>query len=476
MDVNRQRTTTTTTLFAPRLQTALANSDTRKVSMIHIGSSTTAGTGATAFTKRYMNIEADAIQAAFNLPTIPGGIHIFPDDAGWTSGGTGSRVGISRGLGFRASTLPAGFTFTRTLTNCTGIELHYAEGPGFGTFTVSIDGGSATTITPDTSGVYRHTGTYTSGVFSRGTHTVLITATNAVEFGGLYAFDGDKDTGFRAYNSGTGNANSGTFIDTTNGRDTTLWDRAKTIPDCAGVLIMLGSNDWNINMDPATFKANLLTLINAGKAALTTQVPDFILVNSFKRYDTLSPTYPYEAYGAAMRQLASEQSRVYYIDISGYFPTTNDATGDPEDIMGVDNTHLGNDAGHAYMGRLIAQKITPDIAPALLNANIITGESFTRRTVSDANVSATTLDYEIAYTALTATRTVTLPNATQTGASATRTVSFLIKDESGSASALTTITIQASGGATIDGAASISISAAYGSQRVYTNGTAYFTG
>jgi lysophospholipase L1-like esterase len=448
-------------IFAPRLQTAIANADLRKVSMIHIGSSTTAGTGAGHFTKRYMNIEADAIHSAFNLLGVPGGIHIFPDDADWIN--TGTQVGISRGLGFRSATLSAGATKLRTLTNCTGFELHYAEGPGFGTFTVTIDGGSPITITPDTSGVYRHTGTYTSGVLSRGTHTVLITATNSVEFGGMYAFDGDKDLGFRAYNSGNGNANSGTFINTANGRDQTLWDRAKTIPNCAGVLIMLGSNDWNINMAPSTFKANLLTLINAGKTALTTQVPDFILVNSFKRYDTLSPTYPYEAYGNAMAELAREQSRVYYLDISGYFPATNTAADDPEDIIGVDNTHLGNDAGHAFMGRLIAKELTRSIAPSLLDSGNTVSTAVTTVTGS---TSLTGVHHTVLVDAGSGSRTINLP-----AASGITGKEYIIKKIDGSAN---TVTIDGNGSETIDGATTQVISTQYTSMTIRSNGSNWY--
>jgi hypothetical protein len=63
---------------------------------------------------------------------------------------------------------------------------------------------------------------------------------------------------------------------------------------------------------------------------------------------------------------------------------------------------------------------------------------------------------------------VTINPATTTGQE------FVVKDESGSCSVTNTITISPSSG-TIDGSASKVINTAYGSQRVYSNGTNLFT-
>lgn len=336
--------------FAPRLQAGLANANNRKVSTLWIGSSTTAGTGAGHFTTRYMNVAAGLLQSAFNGGVLAG-LHMFPDDDGWTIGGTTTQIG--RGFGLRSKTLAAGATMSRTLTNCTGFELYFAQGPTQGEFTVTIDGGAPITVTPNTTGVYRHDGTYTSGTLSRGSHTVLITATAAFDFNGLYSFDGDRNVGLRAYNSGTGGATAATFI---NANSYTIWERADVVPNMAAIFIMVGANDWNINVNPATYESNIETLYNNAEAVLTTQQPDYILINTYARYDTPNPTYPWVSYGNAMENLARRLPRVYYMDLYPYFPTANNATDDPEDMMGSDNTHM-NQAGHYRMGRLVAQKI-----------------------------------------------------------------------------------------------------------------------
>lgn len=350
MDVKRATTSASTTTFAPRLLGGLANANNRRVSTMWIGSSTTAGTGATTFLTRYTNLVGGMLQTNYN-GGILGGYQVFPDDSGWTTVGTTTNIG--RGMGLRSKTLSAGATMSRTLTNSTGFDFHYAQGPGQGSFTITIDGGAAQEIVPDTTGVYRHDGVWSSSNLTRGSHTVLITATNTFDFNILYSWDGDKNAGVRVYNSGTGASTAATFI---NSNAHTMWERAAILPNMAGVFIMIGANDWNQNVNPDTFESNLITLINNGKAALSTQVPDFILINTYKRYDTPSPTYPYERYGQVMAKLARTQARVYYQDIASFFPATNTSADDPEDMMGVDNTHM-NQAGHYHMARLIGQNI-----------------------------------------------------------------------------------------------------------------------
>lgn len=94
-----------------------------------------------------------------------------------------------------------------------------------------------------------------------------------------------------------------------------------------------------------------------------------------------------------------------------------------------------------------------------------------RTAVADANYTALASDRTIAYSAITAACTVTLPaaNAYPTG---TRLVVF---DESGSCSATNAIRISRAGSDTIDGAASAVISMAYGYLALQSNGAGKWT-
>lgn len=97
------------------------------------------------------------------------------------------------------------------------------------------------------------------------------------------------------------------------------------------------------------------------------------------------------------------------------------------------------------------------------------GQIYGRTAVNDANYTVLQYDYLIAYTSLTAGRTVTLPAPSATNSGQI----FVIKDEAGGA-ATNNITVQGASG-NIDGVSSLTITANYGSLRCYNNGTNYFT-
>jgi len=102
-----------------------------------------------------------------------------------------------------------------------------------------------------------------------------------------------------------------------------------------------------------------------------------------------------------------------------------------------------------------------------------------RTTVADVNKTVATTDALIAYTTLTAPRTVTLPTVASAtlGMTAGDIRIFKIKDESGSCNTTNTITLSVSGGATIDGAATYVMNSSYGYTEVYciSGGSNYFT-
>jgi Major tropism determinant N-terminal domain len=106
--------------------------------------------------------------------------------------------------------------------------------------------------------------------------------------------------------------------------------------------------------------------------------------------------------------------------------------------------------------------------PAAKLAEVVTNA---RTAVADANYAALTSDRSIAFTAITAARTVTLPAASAfpTG------VALLVFDESGACSATNTITLAAAGADKIDGAASAFISSAYGHLATQSNGANKWT-
>ena len=96
---------------------------------------------------------------------------------------------------------------------------------------------------------------------------------------------------------------------------------------------------------------------------------------------------------------------------------------------------------------------------------------FKRRNVADTNSAFTNAEQMLAYTSITAARVATLPAANSVKAGR----AFIVIDESGNASAVNTITLTASGGDTINGAATVAIANAYGVKEVVSDGVSKWT-
>ena len=90
---------------------------------------------------------------------------------------------------------------------------------------------------------------------------------------------------------------------------------------------------------------------------------------------------------------------------------------------------------------------------------------WTRRAIVDANATLTASDYTVAYTTLTAARTVTLPAANAVPAGQI----FQVTDETGNCSAVNTITITPAGADTFNGGAAV-MNAAYSVRTFYSDG------
>ena len=138
--------------------------------------------------------------------------------------------------------------------------------------------------------------------------------------------------------------------------------------------------------------------------------------------------------------------------------------GDGSGADGIDgNTILGVDYSDTIIGKIGIQTTSPTA-----NFHIGTSLAINRSAISDQNYTATETDNLIAYTALTATRTVTLPDNICTEGRL-----LTIKDESGNAGTYN-ITLDPEGSTTIDGAANFVIDANYNSVDLYCNGSHWF--
>ncbi|MCW2283380.1 hypothetical protein M2323_001206 [Rhodoblastus acidophilus] len=115
--------------------------------------------------------------------------------------------------------------------------------------------------------------------------------------------------------------------------------------------------------------------------------------------------------------------------------------------------------------------VTPGGWPLAKLSDVGAGTLTTRSTVADANYVIVTTDRMIGISALSASRTLTLPSA----ASFPIGVTLGVFDESGAASSTITATIAASGSDKIDGATSVAINSPYGFVQLQSDGSAKWT-
>ena len=328
------------------------------VSIVSLGSSSVYGSGATVMADRFVDREAALLAAASMATTGRHALTIAGSADGWTE--TGTVTGDVRGLGMATRRLAAGATLSRAEV-CTGWDIHYVQGPGAGAFTVVVDGGAPTTVTPDTSGTAeRHDGVYSTGALASASHTLLITATGAVAISGAYICAGDNAAGVRSWCSGKG----GTVAADWANADQSLYHRIGSLRP-ALVQVLVGPNDFGASVTPASFTASVTTVLNRLRAACSPQ-PSVLLIGTFKRLDTITPTYSWSAYTGALASIAAANSSwCSYIDISPDFPASKAENAALGLVSTADYLHQTS-AGHQATAERIVSGALLTPAPAVV--------------------------------------------------------------------------------------------------------------
>ncbi|MGY5882432.1 SGNH/GDSL hydrolase family protein [Modestobacter lacusdianchii] len=334
-----------------RLRAALASPDT--VRLVALGSSTTAGTGSTTKSARYVDLLARQLQA--DRGRTDGGIYLDVD-GGWKYTGTTSAG--TAGLALKCRRLEPGAVMTRStsVANCTAVTVTYAEGPGCGPFTVRL-GGATHTITPRTDGTaVAYTGVFRTPSQPVGSKSLRITAlTTAVTIDGCYAHNGDETTGVQVWQGGKKGATAASFRSST-----TLPSRLRSLA-VQGAVVMVGSNDYAAARPISTYTADVTAIVAALRAASPGVV--VMLVHSWQRMDVTAPRIPWSAYGAALKGIAdADPATVVFLDLSDDFALRGVPGSDPESLIGSDGVH-GTNAGHRLLSELVHAPLAGLAAP-----------------------------------------------------------------------------------------------------------------
>lgn len=316
---------------------ALANRDSAPVNILYLGDSITEGQAATTAANRWIAKLRDSLRSRFPTSGVPGGVGFIPPYRDATSLPQPASLSAALrkgaeglGLGARIAELAATETLTWTVTG-TAVDIVYAQSPTGGTFTFATSNDGGTSWSAESAAVDCHDPSlftdmlYQRVTFTRpGTWQVRITSTAA---GGFYAHMG----GIVVYNGGEGTVGSeattgkgirmfegGHFGSTSTQWAAypyiTRWAR-RTAPSI--VVIELATNDYAGNIDPATSKANLQTIIAAvrsGVAQAGTPPPSIVLLALNQRTGTF--TYSWPDYVQAMHDIAAADDHITVFDLS----------------------------------------------------------------------------------------------------------------------------------------------------------------
>lgn len=337
----------------PKWLAASNNAATAPATVVYIGSSTTAGTAASARSRRFENLldtklrlRSPSVTATHDYYNISAENNTLVDGLYSV---TGTVTQDYQGLGSQTYALASGATMGLTATG-RWYTIYFVEGPNYLPFAYSIDGGSDVTVTPSTANPdNRHTGSVTFDAGSEGSHTIRVTATNACKINGIMTHTGSLTSGYYYYNSGIGGARSGDY----SFRIPWLMPRLNTLNPHL-IVYMVGSNDFSTLVSISAYKTNVQDFITAVRAQVSSN-PDILLVQPYARFDVPSPVAPWSAYGTALQEIARDNTGCFYVDISRHYPDSQ--AHDAADLISADNIHQ-TDAGYSLMARELYAALT----------------------------------------------------------------------------------------------------------------------
>lgn len=274
----------------------------------------------------------------------------------WTFSGAGAGGSGTAVFGGRRRVFAVNESATLSFTG-TSFQIHYRQGDVTSIpFTITVDGGAPSTVTPGTTGGGNVRGVSTSSTLAHGLHTVVVAPVNPANTMIIYGAtirDGDETSGVRCYNAGLSGATSTSYLNTPGN----AWTDQQTVTgDPSLVTIDLATNDYNGGINPSLTQTNLTSLIANVKAACTI-TPSFLLVIPAQIFVT-SPTFAYTGYVAAIRAVAAaDPTNVAVLDLTEFFidvPAVGNAF--TRGLINSDQIHP-SDAGHTFTAQLILGRL-----------------------------------------------------------------------------------------------------------------------
>jgi lysophospholipase L1-like esterase len=326
---------------------------TTPVDVVVIGDSISEGQASSTLSNRWITQFVSNLRKSFQPSGVGGSLGYMPSWHALTSPtGTSPTVAgtptqsSNSGLGRRVLQLNASGDSVTFVVTCTSFDLLYTtQTSTVSTFTVTIDGGAPTTVTPASGGII--SAKWNSGALSAAAHTIVVAwASNTPQIEGLMPYYQDETKGIRLWDA----AHYG--FTTSSYTSLGYWATSLSmIPNCGIAVIYLGTNDFGTNVASATFQTNLTSIIATvrGKLAATT----ILVVAGYERSGSFAE--PWSNYVAAMYAAAATDSFCAVVDLSKRMVKCS-----AETISGVynaDGVHPA-DKGHLMIADAVTAYVT----------------------------------------------------------------------------------------------------------------------
>lgn len=348
-------------------RTALGGRAYAPADIVVMGDSIGEGQGATARSRRWSDEAIAELRTRYPAGVTGGAGYVpacnyqtsYPSD--WAI--TGGAAGIY-GLGERSVQLTGTGHRISTTQKCTSFRIYYIQGAtNTGPFTVTIDGGAPTTVTPPTTGGYG-VGVWSSAALTSGSHSIVVgyggTQTSFI-LGGFF-FDGDETAGIRLVDA----THYGYYTDQyaadfanagVPGNNFQVGHYLQLPAGPSLVVLALGLNDYQAGTAPSTVQAHVETVIATIKALHSSQgwfPPSFLLLAMYQRTDVTSPAHPWAEYVAAYRAIANaDPTNVACLSFTDRIDTAAQAFG----ILQSDGTHP-TDKGHGFIADAVTVQLS----------------------------------------------------------------------------------------------------------------------
>jgi lysophospholipase L1-like esterase len=269
-----------------------------------LGSSSTEGTGADAYERRYLHRLTAALRAAAPTPGVVGGDNYTPASGSgatftWPLVRTGGSNSTATGWALRAALLTTTGNNVTYTTQASSFEVWYSQFTTGGIFSVTIDG-TVVAASVNTAGTLDRNAKWTSAALAPGTHTITVTwvSTANVFIYGIASYNGDESAGIRVFDGGLSGLQSGDLV-----TNSAQWTPRLTGIDADLVIYQIGANDYTSNVVPATFKSNVQSIIASIRSG-SPGAPSIVLTMAPLTAST-TQTYTWAQYQQAVYEIAA---------------------------------------------------------------------------------------------------------------------------------------------------------------------------